>query len=75
MGGEGWLLEGGRSQTGRRAPSTPSPAQPACLLWPLLRTPALTHTPRVLHSFCLKGPSQVPPALSGFSLKEREREL
>lgn len=51
-------------------------AQPACLpacpLRPLLRTPALTHTPRAL-PFCLKGPSHVPPALSGFSLKERER--
>lgn len=69
---EGWLLEEGRNQTGWRAPSTPSPAQPACPLWPLLRTPALTHTPRVLQ-FCLKGPSQVPPALSGFFLKERER--
>lgn len=57
---EGWLLEEGRSQTGWRAPSTPSPAQPSLPVpWPLLRTPALTHTPRVLQ-FCLKGPSQVP---------------
>lgn len=60
MGGEGWLLEEGGSQTGWRVPSTPSPAQPACPLWLLLRTPALTHTPRVLHSFALKDLPKFP---------------
>lgn len=38
-------LEEARSQTGWRAPSTPSPAQLARPLWPLLQVPALIHKP------------------------------
>lgn len=52
-GGEARLSE---EEEARLAHSTPSPAQPAHPLWPLLQTPALTHTPPRLQ-FCLKGPS------------------
>ena len=45
---------------------------PACPLWPLLRTPALKHTPRVLHSFALKDLPKFPQPCLAFSLKERE---
>lgn len=45
---------------------------PACPLWPLLRTPALKHTPRVLHGFALKDLPKFPQPCPAFSLKERE---
>lgn len=58
----------------RLAGEHPLPAQPspACPLWPLLRTPALKHTPRVLHSFALKDLPKFPQPCLAFSLKERE---
>lgn len=71
VGGKGWLLE---REEARLAGEHPLPAQPspACPLWPLLRTPALKHTPRVLHSFALKDLPKFPQPCLAFSLKERE---
>lgn len=72
MGGEGWLLEEGRSQTGQTVFLTPSPAQRVLPLWPLLQTPALTHTPLGLHSFALKDLPKSPfPCLASPLRRER----
>lgn len=67
---EGWLLEEGRSQTGWRAPSTPSPAQPACPLATAADTCLNTYTSST--RFALKDLPKFPSPV--WLLPEGERK-
>lgn len=72
LGGEGWLFGRGKKPDWLESTRSSQPS-PAC------RSPLATAADTCLNTytsstpqFCLKGPFQVPQALSGFSLKERD---